>query len=103
VAEQVFGSAIVRYVDRAWSTEDQKQRLALCDLAIQDNDVITAHAQNRKVIGGRYRTRFCSAFLVRLPVRAEAVVDVCQLQASEMPEPDFTLDNILLKRTLPKP
>jgi hypothetical protein len=94
VAEQLFGRAILRYVDRAWLAEDQKQRLALCDLAIQDDEVIKAHAQNRRVIGGRYRTRFCNAFLVRLPIRAEAILDVRQLEPSEAPEPEITLDVI---------
>jgi hypothetical protein len=94
VAEQLFGNAILRYVDRAWSTEDQKQRLALCDLAVQDDAVIKAHAKNRKVIGGRYRTRFCSAFLVRLPISPDAVRDVRQLELGELPEPEITLDII---------
>jgi hypothetical protein len=94
VAEQLYGSAIRRYVDRAWSTEDQKQRIALCDLAVQDDAIVKAHAQNKTVIGGRYSTRFCSAFLVRLPVRAEAVLDVRQLELREVPDPEVSLDNI---------
>jgi hypothetical protein len=76
VVEQLFGTAIHRYVDRAWSTKDQEHRIALCDLAVQDDAAVNAHAQNKTVIGGRYSTRFCGAFLVRLPVTAEAVLDV---------------------------
>jgi hypothetical protein len=94
VANQLFGSAIRRYVDRAWSTEDQKRRIALCDLAVQDDAIIKAHAKNKTVIGGRYSTRFCSAFLVRLPVRAEAVLDVRRLELREVPEPEISLNDI---------
>jgi hypothetical protein len=43
---------------------------------------------------GRYRTRFCNAFLVHLPIRAEAILDVRQLEPSEAPEPEITLDVI---------
>jgi hypothetical protein len=95
MAEQLFGSAILRYVDRAWSTEDQERRLALCDLAIQDDEVIKAHAQNTKVIGGRYRTRFCNAFLVRLPISPEAVRDVRQLDPTQVPAAEISLHDIL--------
>ena len=94
VAEQLFGSAICRYVDRAWSSKDQKQRIALCDLAVQDDAVITAHAKNKTVIGGRYSTRFCNAFLVRLPVRPEAILDARRLELREIPEPEVSLDKI---------
>ena len=76
MAERLFGPAVLRYVDRAWQTDDQQQRIGLCKLAVQDDDVIAAHARNRTVIGGRYGTRFCSAFLVRAPVAPSRIVDV---------------------------
>ena len=76
MAERLFGPAVLRYVDRAWQTDDQQQRIGLCKLAVQDDDVIAAHARNRTVIGGRYGTRFCSAFLVQVPVAPSRIVDV---------------------------
>jgi hypothetical protein len=94
VAEQLFGAAILRYVDRAWSTEDQHRRIALCDLAVQDEAVIRAHAKNKTVIGGRYGTRFCNAFLVRLPISPEAVHDIRRLEPEELPAPKINLDMI---------
>lgn len=76
VAERLFGSAILRYLDRAWSSEDQEQRVAICDLAVQDDAVVKAHAANEAVIEGRYGTRFRNAFMVQLPVPSERIVDV---------------------------
>jgi len=66
--ERLFGSAILRYVDRAWATDkhDQEQRISICHLAVQDDEVVRAHARNATVIGGRYDTEFCSAFMVRI-------------------------------------
>jgi hypothetical protein len=75
IIEPIFGSAILRYADRAWSTEG-RERVVLCDLAVQDDDVVLAHAANKTVIAGRSHTRFRSAFLVRTPVGANRVVDV---------------------------
>ena len=53
--ERLYGPAVLRYADRAWSTpaSDQRTRIACCDLATQDPEVILAHASNCLVIGGR--------------------------------------------------
>jgi len=92
VAEQTFGKRILRYVDRAWSTEDQGQRVALCDLAVQDVEVIQAHAKNRNVILGRYNTLFRSAFFVRTPVPPEHIEKVEKLsERFAPPVPDFSI------------
>jgi hypothetical protein len=98
VAELLFGSAIRRYLDRAWSTEDQIQRICFCDLAVQDDAVIEAHARNATVIEGRYGTRFCNAFLVRLPIPADRIVDVAPAKDLNTPECQITLRAILKSR-----
>src|SRR5262245_48532631 len=38
IVEKVFGEAILKYFDRAWSG-DPNERVPLCDLAVQDNAV----------------------------------------------------------------
>jgi hypothetical protein len=92
---RLFGAPILRYVDRAWATErGSQQRIALCDLAVQDEAVIGAHARNTAVIGGRYRTRFCNAFLVKLPIGPDRIIDVVELGPTVMPNPDVTLDDV---------
>jgi hypothetical protein len=52
----VFGPAILAYAERAWSTDEQSSRILYCDLAVQDDEVIAAHARNRIVTAaGRVR------------------------------------------------
>jgi hypothetical protein len=93
IAERLFGPAVLRYVDRAWQTDNQEQRIALCKPALQDDAVIAAHAGNRTVIGGRYWTRFCSAFLARAPVEPSRVLDVSPVEIEfNLPAIDISLD-----------
>ncbi|QOZ55457.1 hypothetical protein [Bradyrhizobium sp. CCBAU 53338] len=95
--KQTFGPAVLRYADRAWATADQYARIACMDLAAQDPDVIAAHAANELVIGGRYRTRFSSAFMVRAPVPAEMIVSVERADHDDyvLPDIDITLEQAL--------
>jgi hypothetical protein len=60
VAERAYGREILPYLDRAWATDDQNQRVAMCHLATQDDEVISAHLNNEAVIEGRYNTRFAA-------------------------------------------
>jgi len=50
--ERLFGSAILRYVDRAWATDkyDEEQRISICHLAVQDDEVVRAHARNASLL-----------------------------------------------------
>jgi hypothetical protein len=95
--ERAFGSAVLRYADRAWATSDQNVRIACVDLATQDADVIAAHAVNELVIGGRYKTRFSSAFMVRAPVTAERIVSVERVdhRGYVLPNIDVALEQVL--------
>lgn len=96
VLERLFGPAILRYADRAWGCFDGDERIALCDLAVQDDAVVRAHAANKTVIAGRFGTRFRSAFLVRTPVPAARIVDVRVVEdAYELPEPEVILESLL--------
>jgi hypothetical protein len=82
----------LHYLDRAWATQNQEQRIAWCDLATQDNDVIVAHAANKTVLGGRYNTRFRSAFMARLPVPASRITNVKHLQApADLPDVEVSV------------
>lgn len=98
--ERVFGAAVLRYADRAWSTpkSEQPTRIACCDLAIQDLDVIGSHAANDLVIGGRYGTRFTSAFMVAAPIRPSkicSVTRICCHGGYVLPDIDIDLDRTL--------
>jgi hypothetical protein len=97
VLGKLFGPAVLRYADRAWSTSNDNERIAVCDLARQDHDVIAAHAANELVIGGRYRTRFSSAFMVRAPVAPDSIVSVERVdhRGYRLPDIDIALDHAL--------
>jgi len=68
VLRELFGSAVTRYFAAACRSTDQTYRIAMCNLAAFDPEVVKAHFANTKVIGGRYGTRFSSAFFVKAPV-----------------------------------
>jgi hypothetical protein len=84
-ARRLFGDALLGYLDRAWSTADRSARKALCDVAVQDPEVIRAHAANTAVIGGKSNTLFASAFMVRLPVPASRIVDARRIDCALVP------------------
>lgn len=94
VIEQIFGPAVLPYADRAWSG-DRKESIPVCDLAVQDDAVVLAHAANRMVIAGRFATRFRSAFLVRTPVVANRIADVRIVGGQfELPESQVSLNDL---------
>ena len=76
VLQKIYGDEIVKYADRAWATQDQTKRIAMCDLATMDPEVVLAHYSNRKVIVGRFGTVFENAFTVALPVDANSIICV---------------------------
>jgi hypothetical protein len=96
--EHLFGAAVLRYADRAWSMPPADlARVACCDLATQDPDVIRAHVSNGLVIGGRYNTRFSSAFMVTAPVPVTKIVSVERVDCRGyvLPDVDVSLDRTL--------
>jgi len=73
-AFELFGYSLGRYLDRAMVNDDTSYKFAMCDLAVQDEEVIHAHAMNNTVIGGSHGTVFRSAFFVKAPVIASKVL-----------------------------
>lgn len=95
VLTELFGPGILRYADPAWAKGDPSYAIAMCDLATIDPEIIRAHHANRSVIAGRYGTVFRSAFTVRLPVDATAIVRVWVPKSEPAPAvPDVSLDNV---------
>lgn len=76
VLSRLFGPQVIRYAKRAWSKKDSEYKIAMCDLAIFDPEIIAAHHANRSVIAGRYGTLFRSAFTVRMPIEPAAIARV---------------------------
>lgn len=74
--ERAYGTAVLRYAKKAWGSEIQEFRIAMCDLAVHDLDVIKAHHANDIILAGRHRTMFRNAFVVRLPIIPSALIGV---------------------------
>jgi len=90
---RIFGQVVERYVERAWLPDKKLDyRLALCDLAAQDPQVICDHHRNEIVLGGRCGTIFRSAFNVRLPVAPARIVEVTR-PVGVIPKPNFTIED----------
>jgi hypothetical protein len=72
---------------------------AMCDLATQDDEVISAHARNHTITGGRHNTRFRTAFMVQTPVRPERIIEISTADGeTELPAADVTLDDMSGRR-----
>ena len=96
---RAFGRHALTYLDEAWRTKDQRRRIDLCREARHDARVVRAHHANGLVLGGRYRTRFRSAFLVKAPVPAAFVKDIHRPGARWVgPMPEVDLDQVLGRR-----
>lgn len=94
--KRIFGGAVVEYFERTAHTTDQQTRIALCDLACHDADVIEAHRSNRYVLGGRYNTVFRSAFFVTAPIAPKQIRPITIVPSGwTAPTPDIDLRDFL--------
>lgn len=84
---ELYGPRVLRYFDKASNSTDQKFRIAMCNLAAFDPQVVLDHYKNKKLIGGRYETRFCSAFFIKCPIKAEQIIDCIHLRGDVWQEP----------------
>lgn len=94
VLTSCFGASVLQYAERAWKSDDQQYRIAMCDLAIHDPSVVVAHYENRNVIGGRFNTVFCNAFLVKQPIPAAAIIAVRADVGFDRPSVHYDLSGI---------
>jgi hypothetical protein len=96
ILERSFGPGVLRYADRAWNEQEHSCRIALCDLAIHDPEVVRAHHASDFVLGGRHGTVFRNAFIVKLPVGPEAIRRVWSPSAAPtLPVPEASLADVL--------
>jgi hypothetical protein len=95
--ERLFDPKILRFAEAAWSSTDQSKRIALCDLAIHDRQIVAGHYENRLVIGGKRSTRFYNAFKIKLPIEPTAIVRVWRPDSSpKLPPIDVDFAEIIL-------
>jgi len=89
ILAELFGSKILVYFERACRTTDQRFRIAVCNRASFDPEVVLSHYRNKKVIRGRYGTTFCSAFFVKCPVTPTQIVDCIYLRNEVWQDPNI--------------
>jgi hypothetical protein len=92
--KMLFGDPVLRYFRRATDAKDQQQRVALCDLAVQDEQVVLAHRLNHRAIRGRYNTTFASAFFARTPITSREISSVV-VPPQPATRPWLTLDSFI--------
>jgi hypothetical protein len=91
---KLFGNRIGAYFDKAVASNDSQHRIALCDLACQDPQIVKNHAESRITVRGRYGVVFSSAFLVTAPILASEIVGVDVATEQDF-QPHLTLDDFL--------
>lgn len=91
----VYGKSILRYFDACVGSTDQTLRIAMCNLAAADENVVLDHHANRNVIAGRHGTRFASAFFIKAPIPATRILHVDAPTDYIDPNPDVTLNEFL--------
>ncbi len=92
---KIFGNDIVKYLNKIQDNASI-DKIALCDLVIQDNEIIKNHYENNILIQGRYNTIFHSAFFVKTPilnskVKKVEILDTIVFNAI----PELTLNDFL--------
>jgi len=93
---KIYGNAIKKYFEKASKSEIIDYRIAMCDLATQDINVVKSHHKNTIVIGGRCRTIFKSAFLVKAPIPPNDILNVDIVETSPYSFiPEITLHEFL--------
>lgn len=90
----LFGTRIAQYFDKATASNETQHRIALCDLACQDQQIVRSHAKNRTVIAGRHHVVFSSAFLVKTPLLSAEILGVDVARQQDF-TPHLTLDDFL--------
>jgi hypothetical protein len=96
---ELFGLRILRYFDAAYRVTDQQYRIAMCNLAAFDPEVVLAHYSNRKVIRGRYGALFTSSFFVQGPVPPSWIRRLYTIEQYNPPRPDVSLDEFFGRRS----
>ena len=95
VLAKLYGRKVLQYAERAWNSDNQDRRCALCELALSDRELIIPHYTNREVIGGRWGTAFENAFTVALPVNPGQIIAIHYPIRPPLPRrPSVTLGDI---------
>lgn len=74
-----YGSGIRRYIEKYLDGDAMKRKvdsIAICDLVVNDLEIIEHHFNSKLVLEGRFRTIFKSSFMVKMPLSTGHIVAV---------------------------
>lgn len=93
---EVYGEAIRPWMRQAAASRDDRDPIALANLAAYDPAVVCSHHKNRLLVEGRYQTRTRSSFFVDGPLAPAEIVGVHFLRGDRTcPEPDLRLSDVV--------
>lgn len=92
VLKNIYGDKIEVYFRKVVEVNDPNYRIAMCDLAVHDLDVVLGHYRNKIVIRGRYHVTFRSAFFVEAPIQPSEIIDIFIPRENKF---EFTPDVVL--------
>jgi hypothetical protein len=81
--KQIYGDKLIKYFQKAAVSKEQSYRIAMCDLATHDIDIVKEHLNNKILIGGRYNVVFRSSFFVEAPITPDEIVKIFVPNASK--------------------
>lgn len=92
---QVFGRRCAELFLLATREIEPMRRINLATIAVTDGQVVREHHANITPLQGRYKTLFCSAFIVRGPVPAHRILSVTTPDPGNVARPVLHLDDFL--------
>jgi hypothetical protein len=92
---RVFGRRCAELFLLVTKETDQRKRINLATLAVTDENVVREHYKNTIPLGGRSKTEFSSAFIVRGPVPGSNVLSVSTPSPSDLKGPVLQLRTFL--------
>lgn len=91
---KVFGTSIEKYIDKI-QQHPKSEIISIVDLAICDHAIIQDHAQNMRILGGRFGTIFRSAFFARAPILPSSILKVEVLEdLPSFPYPEIRFNDV---------
>ena len=95
IVRNLFGGPSTQYFEALKLLPPGRSRIHLAKLAAVDPEIVRNHYQNKQIIGGRWKTRFASAFIVRAPISPEQILSVSRPLVEALPKPMITLEKFL--------
>jgi len=95
--QSIYGSRIDKYLLKLINNPNS-DRFAICDLAIQDEQIILDHYSNDLLVKARHGVKFRSSFMVAIPIKPELIKNVERIDGNYLVgTADITIQEILMR------